>query len=126
MKTAVLGYGTVGVGVYRMLASAAGLKTPATEDGRALLSLAADSLTLSAAPSGIPGDDQVALGVAVRTLNVHKLAALLNVSVNESLAAAVENARVASEVYDENWQFRSELVRAAFSEALSAAPELSD
>ena len=107
------------------LAAAAGLKTPATEDGRALLGLAADAISLSAAPSETPEGDTAALPVTVTSLDVQKLAEALNGRVNASLAAAVETARVASEVYDENWQFRGELVRSIFSEQLRAvgAPE---
>ena len=108
------------------LAAAAGLSAPATEDGRALLALAADALTLSAAPSEVPGDDNAALGVTVKTLDIHRLASQLNGPVNDALAAAVENARVSSEVYDEERRFRPELVHQVFSAQLaSGAADLS-
>ena len=102
------------------IAAAAGLKAPATEDGRALLSLAAEALSVAAAPSEIPEGESAALGVSVTTLDLQKLAGAMNAPVNAALAAAVEDARVASEVYDETWQFRGELVRAVFSEALAS------
>ena len=103
------------------LSAAAGLKTPATADGRALLRLAAEALCLAAAPAETPEGDEAALGVTVSMLDMDSLAAALNESVNERLAAAVEAARLSSDVYDEDRRFRSELVRAAFSEALGEA-----
>lgn len=102
------------------LAAAAGVKTPATEDGRALLSLAADALSVAAAPAEVPALESAALGVTVTTLDVHQLASALNAPLNDALAAAVESAHVASEVYDENWQYRDEVVRGAFSKLLSS------
>ena len=102
------------------LAAAAGLKTPATENGRALLSLAADALSVAAAPAEVPALESAALGVTVTTLDVHQLASALNAPLNDALAAAVESAHVASDVYDENWQYRDEVVRAAFSKLLSS------
>ncbi|MBR0041045.1 MAG: phosphodiester glycosidase family protein [Oscillospiraceae bacterium] len=102
------------------LSAAAGVKTPTTEDGRALLALAADALSVAAAPAEVPEGETAALGVTVTTLDVHKLAAALNAPLNDALAAAVEEARVASEIYDENWQYRGEVVRGAFSKLLSS------
>ncbi len=102
------------------LAAAALVKAPATEDGRALLSLAADTLSVAAAPAEIPAGETASLGVTVTTLDVHKLAEALNGPVNAALAAAVEEARIASDVYDENWQYRPELVRETFSKLLAS------
>ena len=107
------------------LSSAAGIKAPATEDGRALLRLAAETLSVAEAQSGLPSGDRAELSFEITTLDVEKLAAPLNTALNAALAAAVEDARVSSDVYDENRAFRSELVHAAFSEALAAGPEVS-
>ena len=108
------------------LAAAAGVKAPATEDGRALLRLAAGVLSVSAAPGELPSGSSAALPFSVTTLDLSALAAPLNAAGNDALAAAVEDARVSSEVYDENRQFRGELVRAVFLEQLSSgAPDLS-
>ena len=102
------------------LAAAAGVKAPATEDGRALLALAADTLSVAAAPAEVPEGETAELGVTVTTLDVNKLASALNAPVNDALAAAVESAHVASDVYDENRQFRGELVRETFSRLLAS------
>ena len=103
------------------LSAAAGVKTPATEDGRTLLRRGAELLSIAAAQSEIPSGDRAELPVEITTLDVGTLASPLNASVNASLAAAVEDARVASEVYDEDWQFRGELVHSVFSERLADA-----
>ncbi len=102
------------------LSAAAGVKTPATEDGRALLKLSADAFTIAAAPSDLPAGTYAELPFEITELDLNTLAAPLNAAVNAALADAVENARVASEVYDENWQFRGELVRRVFSEQLAS------
>ena len=103
------------------LSAAAGVKTPATEDGRTLLRRGAELLSIAAAQSEIPSGDRAELPVEITTLDVGTLASPLNTAVNASLAAAVEDARVASEVYDEDWQFRGELVHSVFSERLADA-----
>ncbi len=102
------------------LSAAAGIETPATEDGRALLRLSAEAFSLAAVPSELPAGDGAELRFTVTALDVHALAEPLNRALNASLAAAVENARVASEVYDGERQFRGELVRRAFSDCLSS------
>ena len=102
------------------LSSVAGVRTPATEDGRALLRLSAEALSIAAEKSAVPDGDRAELPFEIAALDVETLAAPLNAAVNASLAEAVEDARVASEVYDEDWQFRGELVRRAFSESLAA------
>ena len=108
------------------LSAAAGVKTPVTDDGRALLKLSAELFSIAAAQTEIPGGTSAELPVEITALDVSRLSAPLNAALNGALAAAVEDARVASEVYDENWQFRPELVRRSFSELLSSgALELS-
>lgn len=102
------------------LSAAAGVKTPATEDGRALLRLAAASLSVAASDDALPSGESAELPFEITTLDLEKLAAPLNEAVNAALAAEVEGARVASEVYDESWQFRGELVRRVFSERLAS------
>ena len=102
------------------LSAAAGVRTPATDDGRALLKLSAELFSIGAARSEILDGTNAELPVEITALDVSRLSAPLNAAVNGALADAVENARVASEVYDENWQFRGELVRRVFSERLSS------
>ena len=103
------------------LAGAAGVRTPVTQDGEALLKLAAKVLSSRADSAEIPSGESAELPVTITTLDVHKLVGGLNAAVNDALAAAVENARVSAEVYDEDRQFRGELVQRVFSEQLASA-----
>ena len=102
------------------LSAAAGIKAPQTEDGRSLLTLSASALSIAEGEISVPDGDAVQLPFEVSTLDIHKLAESMNAPVNEALAAAVGEARVASEVYDEDWQFRSEVVHEVFSRLLAA------
>ena len=72
------------------LSSAAGIKAPATEDGRALLRLAAETLSVAEAQSGLPSGDRAELSFEITTLDVEKLAAPLNTALNAALAAGPE------------------------------------
>ena len=80
------------------LAAAAGVKTPATEDGRALLRLGAEAFSIAAAQAEIPDGARAELPCELTMLDPGRLAAPLNASVNAALAAAVEDARVSSEI----------------------------
>lgn len=102
------------------LSAAAGVKTPLTEDGRALLKLSAEVFSVAAAQADLPDGTSAELPVEITTLDVSKLYAPLNDAVNSALAAEVEKARIASDIYDENWQFRSEVVHKVFSEILAS------
>ena len=102
------------------LSSAAGVKSPATEDGRAVLRLAARALTLSAAPELTPEGTEAELRVTVGMLDTQALAGVLNSAVNAALADEVEAAHVSSDVYDENRQYRAELVSRVFSAQLAS------
>ena len=101
------------------LAAAAGVKTPATEDGRALLRLGAEAFSIAAAQAEIPDGARAELPCELTMLDPGRLAAPLNASVNAALAAAVEDARVSSEVYDGEGRFRDELVHRVFSRELA-------
>lgn len=102
------------------LSRAAGVKTPVTEDGRGLLRLSAEVFSVAAAQNAQQGKTGAELPVEITTVDLSKLSGPLGEAVNSSLAAAVEDARVASDVYDENWQFRSDVVHRVFSETLSS------